>query len=286
MRRNTLGVLAAVVPLATLLLGAPPARAEDAADAPTKAAAAQAAAPSESQAKARQLLDGMARFLAGQKEFRVDLLTGYEVMQESGQKIEFGSRRTVRLRRPGHLRLDTVAGDGTKDAVVFDGKTMIAYDAGANVYASAEQSAGLDETIVHYVRDLGMRLPLAPLLVSTFPAELERRVETVDYVETTDVFGSTCHHIAGRTATVDFEAWIEDGKEPLLRRIALTYREEQGHPRFWADFSDWDLDPDFRDSAFEFSAPDGAKSIAFAAKVVQRVATSAPAAKPAQGESR
>jgi len=253
---------------------------------PAVAAEKASAAPSASQAEARRLLDGMAGFLGGQKEFGANLLVGYEVLQASGQKIEFGERRTISVRRPNELRIEKLASDGHQDLVLFDGKQIMAYDAGPNVYAVSAQTGGIDETVVHFVRDLGMRLPLAPLLLAKLPEELQRRVQTIDYVEKTTLFGEPCHHLAGRTATVDFEMWIADGKKPLPRKIALTYRGDEGQPRFWAEFSDWDLDPDFGNSEFEFELPKDAKKVAFAAEMARASAKPASAPAPAEGAKR
>src|SRR5439155_816128 len=76
-----------------------------------------------------------------------------------------------------------------------------------NVYATAPQPGGVDQTIVHFVRDLGMKLPLAMLLVSQLPAELTERVQSVDYVEKTSIDGAPSHHLAARTDSVDFQVW-------------------------------------------------------------------------------
>jgi hypothetical protein len=59
---------------------------------------------------------------------------------------------------------------------VFNGKEIVLIDETSNVYATAPQPGGLADTIFHFVRDLGMRLPLALLLVSQLPAELKDRV--------------------------------------------------------------------------------------------------------------
>jgi hypothetical protein len=54
-----------------------------------------------------------------------------------------------------------------------------------------------------------------------------------------------CDHLAVRTAGgVDFQVWIAQGDEPLPRRIVITYKDENGQPQFWADFSNWNLAPE------------------------------------------
>jgi hypothetical protein len=234
--------------------------------APGKKAPA-AAAVTESQAQARAILMRMAEFLGGTQRFSVSVRGGYDAVQKSGQKIEYNEMRKVTLSRPDRLRVEGERSDGAKKLTVFTGKEIVLIDAASNVYATAPQPGGLDDTIVHFVKDLGMRLPLAVLLVSQAAAELKDRVRSVDYVERTNLQGSTSHHLAARTDEVDFQVWVADGDTPLPQRVVITYKKAKGEPQFWAQFSDWNLAPAIADSTFLATPPDGAQKVAFAAQL-------------------
>ena len=97
-----------------------------AAAAPTAApgATAAAAAPTESQREGARILKGMADYLAGLKAFTFTFRSGYDVVQPTGQKIEFGETRRVAMDRPNRLRVEEVASDGTRDLAIFDGRTV------------------------------------------------------------------------------------------------------------------------------------------------------------------
>ena len=236
--------------------------------------APMAAAVTDSQTKAQAILMRMAEFLGSAQRFSVTVRGEYDAVQKSGQKIEFGENRKVTLARPDRLRVEGERSDGAKVLTVFDGKEITVIDSASNVYATAPQPGSVDETIVYFVRDLGMRLPLAVLLVSRLPAELKERVRVVEYVEKTNIDGMVSHHLAARTDTVDFQIWIADGDKPLPHRVVLTYKNAPGQPQFRAQLSDWNLAPVIADSAFLVKAPDGAQKIAFAAQLA-RVATAA-----------
>ncbi|MBK8118835.1 MAG: DUF2092 domain-containing protein [Sulfuritalea sp.] len=148
------------------------------------------------------------------------------------------------------------------------------------------QPGDIDHTVVYYIRDLKMRLPLAPLLMAHFPEEMQSRIESVDYVERTTILGEPAHHIAARTANIDFQVWIVDGKRPLPLRIVLNYRNEAGHPQFWVQFSKWNLAPQFAKSTFEFKAPKGAEQILFAVQVPHLAESTQAAATQPQGDKQ
>jgi hypothetical protein len=219
---------------------------------------------SETQQRAADVLRRMTEYVARLDSFSVDFRDGYDVVQASGQKVEFGEKRSISLARPLHLRMEEIASDGGKDTAVFDGKTVTAFDADAMVYAQAPQPGAVDDALVYFVRDLKMRMPLALLLTTRLPAELPGRLTAIEYVESTDIWGAPADHIAGRTANVDFQFWIAQGERPLPLRIVITYRNEPGQPQFWANLQNWNVNPTFARSTFEFMPPPGSRRIDFA----------------------
>jgi hypothetical protein len=241
--------------------------------------AANVAAESPSQAEARAILMRMANFLASAQSFRVNLRSGYDAVQASGQKIEFGEYRTVTMGRPTRLRVEGQRSDGASTLVVLTGQEIVLVDFDSKVYATTPQPGPLDTSIVYFVRDLGMRLPLAALLLSRLPADLQDRVRSVNYVEKTSIFGVASHHLAARGDTVDFQVWIADGDKPLPQRIVLTYKTAVGQPQYWAQFMDWDLEPKIDDATFSGHVPDGLQKIMFAAQLPHKQAARAPSAR-------
>jgi hypothetical protein len=199
----------------------------------------------------------------------VSLDGSYEVLQASGQKIEFGESRKIIVSRPNGLWVEVEHSDGEKHMVMYDGKEITAFTPTQNVYAQTSKPGGIDAAIVYFLKDLHMRLPLAALLLSRFPAEIEGRTEALDYVEKDVINGTPVHHLAGRTETVDYQLWIPAGDRPLPLRVVLTYKNAEGQPSFRAQFSDWNLTPEIHDSQFAFTPPEGARKIAFLAQMPQ-----------------
>jgi len=209
----------------------------------------------------------MAEFLGRAGMFSTTIQAGFDVVQASGQKIEFRERRQVTVIRPNRFRVEIEESDGEKGLVLYDGQALTAYSETQNVYASVEKPGTTDEALVYFLRDLKMRMPLALMFSTTFLQEMERRVQSVELVEvdvTTDI---ACLHLAVRADQVDFQVWIPETGDPLPRRIVITYRGEKGQPQFRADFSNWNLAPQLSDSDFKFTPPDAAERIEFLSEI-------------------
>lgn len=250
---------------------------------PAASPPAATATETESQQFARARLMEMASFLGGTGKFSVTLRVAYDVVQDNGQKIEFGEVRDVSVQRPDRVRIVESASHGDRDMVVFDGQFITVLDGETGLYARAPQPGDIDATVVHFVRDLQMRLPLAPVLMQGLADELQRRVQSIEYVERTDILGEPAHHIAARTAKADFQVWIADGKRPLPLRIVMSYPAEEGQPQFRADFSKWNLSPRFSKSTFEFKPPANASQIVFAVQLLPASGTPEPGAAATEG---
>jgi hypothetical protein len=254
-----------------LLTAAPLALSATGQKAPT--ATKNVAAETPSQAEARAILMKMANFLASTQTFSVSLRGGYDAVQASGQKIEFGESRTITVSRPNRLRVEGERSDGAKTLVILTGKEIVLVDLTSKVYATTPQPGPIDDSVVYFVRDLGMRLPLAALLLSRLPSDLQDRVRSV---------GVPSHHLAARGDTVDYQVWVADGDKPLPQRIVLTYKKAVGQPQYWAQFMDWNLEPKIDDATFSGRVPDGLQKIAFAAQLPHKPTAPASARKGAK----
>lgn len=213
----------------------------------------------------------MADYIAGLPAFAIEIRSGYDAIQEDGQRIEFGARRQVLLKRPGKLRVETEQSDGDKGLVVFNGKDIIAFKAEDNVYARVEKPGTVDQVLVYLVRDLHFTLPMARMLLTAFPAQMDKRLSMaeVGYVEENTLFDVPTDHLAVRMEGIDMQLWIAQGDQPLPRRVILTYTDAPGEPQYRADFLKWDLSPEIGDASFTFTPPTDAEQVPLLAPVSQ-----------------
>ena len=201
-----------------------------------------------------------------------------------GAVLEFGELRDILVKRPDQARIEQTASDGRRDLLLFDGERITVLDAGSNVFAQAPAPGEDLDDAIHYVLDsLGLRVPLAPMLMASFPEVLRQHVVEADLVETTDLLGSTADHIAARTQEVDFQVWVAQGEQPWPLRIVITYRLLPGSPQFRANLSEWNRSPGFNQQTFVFKQPAGATQIPFAAQLLTAPTVEEVDAASAQG---
>ena len=206
-----------------------------------------------------------AEFLAKAQRFSVTVDIGYDVEQPWGQKLEFGALRKVTVRRPDRMAVDITDRDGHRRGFRFDGKRLAFFGLEEKVYAMAQKSGDIDAALAYFIRDLRMSLPLAEIVSNNLPKIVKDRIGEPYLVEEATIAGARCEHLALRNDQVDAQLWVAKGDQPVLQRIVLTYKRENGQPQFWANFHDWNFAPEAPDSLFIFTPADGANRIQFVA---------------------
>ena len=226
---------------------------------PSKAASAR-------DEQAMSILQRMADFLSQAQRFNVTVEIGFDVVQASGEKLEFGETRQFVIRRPDRMRVDITKRDGATSGFRFDGQEIAVFNTREQVYATAARPGTLAGAIAYFINDLDMRFPLAELFSTQLVETLAAKVRTAYNVGPERIMGVSCEHIALRGDQADMLLWVAQGDQPLPCRLVITYRTAEGQPQFRAQFSDWNFSPDVADAQFVFTPPEGAAKIAFAAR--------------------
>jgi hypothetical protein len=225
---------------------------------------------SDSSAAAQALLSRTCDVLAKSPGFSVTINSAADVVQPSGQNIEFGETRRVVLRRPDKLRIDLERRDGTKQLVVFDGKNVTMFSPNEKVYAKLEKPGSVDQVIYYMLEELKTPIPLSALLLTTIQEELSKRITEISLVDKETLSGTAVDHLAARTPAVDFQAWVTEGDQPVPVRIVITYKNAEGRPQYSAALSDWKFNPTVDASTFAFTPPPDATPVVFMVPVAEQ----------------
>ncbi len=231
---------------------------------PVSAAEVQPSSHLRVDARTLAIVQQASRYLSQAQLFRFRAQMTYDVVQPSGQKLQFSSIQDVTVRRPNRVVVSRRHDDGTKSGVWYDGAHITLYEERDNVYGTLAVPETIDATLA-YVEERGVvPLPVADLLYSDM-SFLWKRAETGSVVGESLVHGRRCYHLAFRNATIAWQLWIAKGPEPLFCKMLITYMQQAAQPQFAAHLTHWDLSPQLPEALFVFTPPAGAQRIRFLA---------------------
>ncbi len=233
-------------------------------------AAARAEAEQADTAEALAIFRVMSDFLGSQTAFRFEAEVGWDAMQVTGERLEFGGHRVMVVRRPDRARVDSVRRDGEVSTLYFDGQRVSIDLPEDQAYVSLEKPGTLDEVVDYLTDQMDAAIPLGDLARADVYGEVAPSVISGFWVEEATIDGTPCDHIALRAKAVDVQLWVEQRDRPVPRRIVITYREAPGAPQFRAQLTGWDFAPDVSDALFQYTPPEGAERIPMLVALEQR----------------
>ncbi len=243
-----------------LLMCAGCATAQEPASSPPQGAPPASSANEVISPQAEDLLRSACDFLAERPAFSFKGEIWREHVNDAGQRIQFSRSVQMDVKRPNGLRLE-LASPFAARAFWYDGKTLTILDRKHNWYGAASMPPTLDAAVDAARDEYGVDLPLIDLVVSNPYENATAKIETARYYGISPVLDVPCHHLAFTQDNVDWQIWIEDGPQPLIRKFVITYKNEPGQPEFTAFLTHWDITGPIADSDFIFLPPAGASKI-------------------------
>jgi hypothetical protein len=207
--------------------------------------------------RADAVLKRMGDYLKASREFSFETDVIYDSVLNTGQKIQFGRSAQVLVRKPNRLYAE-VYGDLSAERLWIDGTHFTLLNPDKNRYATVKVPGTLDEALDFLAGSYGIVSPIEDVVYSDPYAIVSEHIDTGRYVGQHIVRGVRCHHLAFTQASVDWQVWVEDGPQPVPRKVVINYKKVKSSPQFIVWLSNWDFAPRFSDSAFEFLPPPGA----------------------------
>ncbi len=220
------------------------------------------AQPAGIDAHATKLLKASTDFLASQNQFSLDTRSTLEVVLVSGQKILFNHTAQQSVQRPNKLRADRT-GDLVRQSFYYDGKSLTLFNRDEKYYATVAAPARLEDMLDFARGDLDIVAPAGDLVYGNAYDILMTDVTQGFVVGKGIVEGVRCDHLAFRAPHVDWQIWIQEGSQPLPRKLVITTRDIVNAPQFSVVVTRWNLQPKFTAQTFSFSPPKDAKKVDF-----------------------
>lgn len=216
-----------------------------------------AGAPAGIEPEAARLLRAALERIATAKAFTFAAEVANDTALPSGQRVQYTGRIETAIRRPDGLRT-SFEGEQRSTRSWYDGKTYTLLDPAQNVYACLPEQGRLEDFLDAMKDKLGFTLPLALLLHEDVATRAFSRIKLGFVVGPATLGGAAVQHLAFSGERSDWQLWVTDGPEPVIKRIVTTYKQTEGSPQFTATFLAWDFAPRFDDGAFTFAPPAGA----------------------------
>jgi hypothetical protein len=214
------------------------------------------------QSEAKELINKMGTFLNMANQFRFHAEVMFDDHLPSGQKIQFAAAEDVSVRKPDRIYVDYQSDLGSK-RFWYNGKSMTLFSPAHNSYSTIDAPPKIESAMDLLIKDYGFTVPLGDFLFSHPHDTLMKNVLAGIYVGPGDVNGVDCQHLAFVEKYIDWQIWIEDGNEPIPRKVVITYKTMPNSPQYIAILSDWNFKKSFPDSLFSADLPKDAKHIDF-----------------------
>jgi hypothetical protein len=212
--------------------------------------------------EAQRLLKASTDFLASQKQFSAETRNTLEIVLKSGQKIEFNHLARMSAQRPNKLRAERT-GDLVDQIFVYDGKSLTLYNPQDKVFAQVAAPDTLEAMLDFARTKLDIVAPAGDLLYKNAYDLLMEGVTDSFVVGKAVIEGVRCDHLAFRAPHVDLQVWIQEGAQPLPRKLVITTRDLPNAPQFSVTVTKWNLKPKFGPQTFSFTRTAGVKQVDF-----------------------
>lgn len=212
--------------------------------------------------QAAKALETSLTFLGRQKQVSADTRSTIEVVLTSGQKVQFESAVTFAMQRPNKLYARRM-GDLIDQAFYYDGKSLTLHNPTQRYYATIAAPGTLEEMLDFAREKLDIVAPGGDFLYKDAYEILMKDVTGGFVVGKSMVEGVPCNHFAFRAPHVDWQIWIQEGRQPLPRKIVITTRDIVNAPQFSVVITRWNLAPTFNEGQFSFKPPKDARKVDF-----------------------
>lgn len=246
--------MVSILTLSVTVLSAATARAESPQPSHT---GALTASPPAIEPQVGNLLERACAVLSSAQSLGYHAEINFDSVLPSSVKLQYAAAMDVALQRPDRLMISYQSDIGAK-RVWYDGKTLTIFDPPHAVFAAVQAPNSIDATLEEFGTKQRLTLPLRMLDISHPCQEIYKQVIHSKYVGINDADGKDCDHLAFVATEANWQVWLDRGKQPLPRRIVITYKLLPAQPQWEATLSEWRLDESFPATLFRPKIPTGA----------------------------
>ena len=205
-------------------------------------------------------LRDMSAFLQSLSTFKLESEASLDVVTNDGQKVQLDGVARYKVRRSNAFAIDIVS-DSWNRQYIYNGREFTLYAPKLGFYATVPAPATNQATIAMIGDRFGISLPLDDLFRwSSADGARADALESAFLVGTDTIDGVKTNHYAFREGKIDWQIWIQQGDQPLPRKLVIVDRRDAADPAYIARLT-WTLNPPLTDEDFVFRPGTDAKRI-------------------------
>lgn len=178
-------------------------------------------------------------------------------MQEDGTSIAYKYITSVKVKRPGQLRIDTKSKFLNRSITIDNGLFTIMRHSD-NAYSQLSVSKNIDIAIESILTKYKIKEPLASLIYS----DMAKRVEShsSQYLGTKKVDGVLCDYVRFKSQHSDIHVWVTKDDRPQIKEYKIKDTSEQPYVTTETKIT-WDINRSIQNSDFVFHSPKNSKKV-------------------------
>jgi len=212
--------------------------------------------------EADEMLKAMSATLESAKSFSFKTHVNFDDVLQSGQKLQYGGNAHIKVKKPDKI-VAHFDGDIVERAIWLNNGALTLLNKDSSFYGQLTVPPTIDETVDFILDNYDFTLPLADLVYSNPYDSFSANIQTGFVVGDGKVEGKDCVHLAFEQEHIDWQIWINESDRHLPCKLVINYKSIEGHPQYSAEFSDWKLNGNIKNSEFKPQIPEDALKIKF-----------------------
>lgn len=210
--------------------------------------------------RADALLKKMSDYVGDLKSFTVDAYLIEEQIMADGFKMSVLQSGRVKVQRPEQFFISR-KGMEQNQQFFYNGSHLVINNNHSGLYINVPVTGNVDDVLDAAADTFGIDMPGRDVVSTDAYTALMEPVEESSYLGAVEIDGAMCRQLVFRSDEVDWQLWVQEGDRPLPCRYTITSKWTYAAPQYTVTFSNWKLNVDIPSATFDFTAPDGAKSV-------------------------
>ncbi|WP_009961360.1 DUF2092 domain-containing protein [Verrucomicrobium spinosum] len=146
-----------------------------------------------------------------------------DVAVPDGPTVQVSRTVDIKMRRPDRLVIQKSSSEPER-AFYYNGKELTVHDLKAGCYGSIKTPATIDAMVEAVAEKYDIALPIEDLIISKPFGDGAAKAKAGQYLGLDRVLGVTCHHVAFQNDNVEWQAWVDAGLLPVMRKVVITFK--------------------------------------------------------------